>query len=81
MTNKRDKIEMICQKASEIGIHEIIIRTSKRSMIQIISDNKIQRLQTIILEASEQSRNGHIPIIKVIKKIQDLPKSLVAFQD
>lgn len=81
MTNKRDKMELICQKATEIGIDTIGIRTSKRSVIQIIWDNKIDRLKTICLEAAEQSRNRHVPTITFTKSIKDLPPSFVAYQD
>jgi RsmE family RNA methyltransferase len=57
MTNKRDKMELIVQKLSEIGVDHITIRTATRSIIQIISDHKKERLKTIALEATEQSWN------------------------
>ncbi|MFA7284425.1 MAG: RsmE family RNA methyltransferase [Candidatus Absconditabacterales bacterium] len=81
MTNKRDKMELICQKATEIGIHNIIIRKAKRSVIQVISDAKVERLQTICLEAAEQSFNRNAPSISICNKIQDLPQSYVAYQE
>ena len=81
MTNKRDKMELICQKATEIWISHIIIWTSKRSVIQTIADNKLDRLKLICLEAAEQSFNRTMPEITICRKIQDLPKSYVAYQD
>ncbi len=81
MTNKWDKIELICQKATEIGISNIIIRTSKRSVIQIISDTKLERVQTICLEAAEQSYNRIVPQISICKNIKELPKWYIAYQD
>jgi RsmE family RNA methyltransferase len=74
MVNKRDKIELIAQKAAEIGIDTIGIRISKRSVIQVISDNKLERLKSICLEAAEQSRNWHVPELKVYQKIEELPR-------
>lgn len=80
MVNKRDKIELIAQKAAEIGIDTIGIRISKRSVIQVISDNKLERLKSICLEAAEQSRNWHVPELKVYQKIEELPRWFVASQ-
>lgn len=81
MTNKRDKMELICQKATEIWLSHIIIWTSKRSVIQTIADNKLDRLKLICLEAAEQSFNRTMPEITICRKIQDLPKSYVAYQE
>jgi 16S rRNA (uracil1498-N3)-methyltransferase len=81
MTNKRDKMELICQKASEIGIQNIIIRTSKRSVIQDLSENKISRINLICVEAAEQSHNRNVPQIKIVKNIKDIPQGYLAYQD
>ena len=72
MTNKRDKMELICQKASEIGIQNIIIRTSKRSVIQDLSENKISRINLICVEAAEQSHNRNVTQIKIVKNIKEV---------
>jgi 16S rRNA (uracil1498-N3)-methyltransferase len=81
MTNKRDKMELICQKASEIGIGKILIRISKRSVIQDLSENKISRINLICVEAAEQSHNRSVPQIQTVKKINDIPKGYLAYQD
>lgn len=81
MTNKRDKMELIVQKLSEIGVDHITIRTATRSIIQIISDHKKERLKTIALEATEQSWNWWVPTLDVATSYQDLPVSMVAYQE
>ena len=82
MPNKVDKIEFITQKLTEIAVDEIIFRPSIRSQIREIPEKKLQRLQTIILEATEQSWWYKIPTIRFIKKItQDLyhDKKVIVF--
>lgn len=54
--------ELIVQKATEIGVHEIFPliteRTEKRRM------SKFERLQLIAMEAAEQCGRMHIPLIR-----------------
>lgn len=80
MVNKRDKMELIAQKAAEIGIDSLWIWVSKRSVITVISENKLERIQSIMLEAAEQSRNRSLPQLQIIKHIKDLSPSYVAYQ-
>lgn len=81
MTNKWDKMEMVCQKVTEIGVSSIGIWISKRSIITVISANKLERLQSIVIEAAEQSRNREVPEIKIYTKINQLPQSYLAYQE
>lgn len=61
MSNKRDKIELITQKLTEIGITQIIFRPAERSVIKERNKTKATRLQKIIKEATEQSRSWFLP--------------------
>ena len=62
---KKDKMEMIVQKAVELGVYEIIPVNMKRTIVKL--DNakkemaKLNRWQTIANEASKQSRRGILP--------------------
>ncbi|MBO4516461.1 RNA methyltransferase [bacterium] len=56
MSNKRDKIELIVQKLSEIGIKHIYFWPSERSVIKEWNEKKAERLNKIAKEAIEQSR-------------------------
>jgi 16S rRNA (uracil1498-N3)-methyltransferase len=55
---KRDNFELVAQKATEVGVSEIVplvtARTVKRGL-------KTERLHTIIHEAAEQSGRGVVP--------------------
>lgn len=64
MPNKRDKIELIVQKLSEIWIDQIIFWPSERSIIKEWNTKKAERLSKIAKEATEQSRNRFLPEIK-----------------
>lgn len=81
MSNKRDKIELIAQKSAEIGVDNLIIWIAMRSVIKTLSDHKLTRLRSILIEASEQSRNRHTPVISILHTLQELPMSYVAHQD
>lgn len=63
MPNKRDKIELIVQKLSEIWIDQIIFWPSERSVIKERNEKKAERLLKIVKEATEQSRNRFMPEI------------------
>ena len=62
---KKDKMELIVQKAVELGAYEIIPVNMKRTIVKIDNDKKekarVSRWQTIANEASKQSRRGILP--------------------
>ncbi|MCL2108896.1 MAG: 16S rRNA (uracil(1498)-N(3))-methyltransferase [Oscillospiraceae bacterium] len=64
---KGDKLDLIVQKATELGVSEIIPVVSKRCVSRPKSDNsgkssgKIARLQKIAEQAAKQSGRGKIP--------------------
>lgn len=55
LPNKFEKMELIVQKVTEIGVQHIIFFPAKHSLLKEISAAKMQRLEKISLEASEQS--------------------------
>jgi 16S rRNA (uracil1498-N3)-methyltransferase len=61
MSNKRDKMELIVQKATECGISQITVVPMQRSVITTCNTNKRKRLEAIMLEAVEQSRSNQVP--------------------
>ena len=74
LANRMDKIELIVQKLAEIGSHEIIFFPSDRSTIREVKEKTLLRLQTIALEAAEQSFGRHIPKITHQKSIYHIHK-------
>mgnify|MGYP000277175568 FL=1 len=63
---KGTKMELILQKLTEIGVDEIILVQTKRSVTKIDNkkeDKKIERWERIIYEAAKQSKRGKIPTL------------------
>jgi len=72
MSNKRDKMEIIVQKLSEIWIKHIYFRPSERSIIRERNEKKLERINKIAKEAVEQSRWRFLPEIKFEKDISKI---------
>ena len=68
---KKNKIDFIIQKATEIGVKKIFPILTERSSIRNISTS---RLSAIAKEASEQSNRISIPEISNLMTIQELLK-------
>jgi 16S rRNA (uracil1498-N3)-methyltransferase len=72
---KEAKMDLILQKATELGVYEIIPVIMKRSIVKLDDskeDKKIERWTKICKEASEQSKRVDIPIVTPIKKLTEL---------
>ncbi len=63
---KGQKTDLIVQKLTEIGVSEIVLVDTDRSVSKIDkkSDKKIERWQKIAYEASKQSKRGIIPKVR-----------------
>ena len=81
MSNKRDKMETIVQKLSEIWIKHIYFRPSERSIIRERNEKKLERINKIAKEAIEQSRWRFLPEIKFEKDISKIIewKNIIVF--
>ncbi len=63
---KGDKMELIIQKAVELGVKEVIPVSAKRSVVKLDekkAQKKIARWQAISESAAKQSRRGIIPSV------------------
>ena len=88
---KADKMELIIQKTTEIGIDKIIPIDMVRCVVKLDSKEekkKIERWQKIAEVAAKQSKRGKIPEIKNKIKIKELADKineyyifLVAFEE
>lgn len=65
---KRENFELVVQKATEIGIAEIVPLITERT---VKLDIKEDRLQKIIMEAAEQSGRGRLPILHAPMQFTD----------
>ena len=72
MSNKRNTMETIVQKLSEIWIKHIYFRPSERSIIRERNEKKLERINKIAKEAVEQSRWRFLPEIKFEKDISKI---------
>ncbi|TWT26192.1 16S rRNA (uracil(1498)-N(3))-methyltransferase [Planomicrobium sp. CPCC 101110] len=72
---KGDKLELITQKSTELGMHALLPFAADRSIVKWDSsknDKKIARLQKIAKEAAEQSHRTHIPEIHSVHTFNQL---------
>lgn len=72
---KEAKMDLVLQKATELGVNKIIPVTMERSIVRLDSEReikKIERWTKICKEASEQSMRVTIPVITEVKKLSDL---------
>ena len=89
--SKGDKLDMIVQKSTEMGVNKIIPFNSKYSIVKWDegkAKKKQQRFQKIAIEAAEQSHRQSIPTIEELKNLNQLIESskdyshkLVAYEE
>ncbi|WP_313891797.1 16S rRNA (uracil(1498)-N(3))-methyltransferase [Psychrobacillus sp.] len=78
---KGDKLELITQKATELGMHTLYPFEAKRSIVKWDkqkNEKKIARLQKIAKEAAEQSHRSFMPHIHnpiTLKELLEIAKS------
>lgn len=67
---KQDKMELIIQKAVELGAYEIVPVLTKRSVVKLDNkkkeEKKLERWQAIAESAAKQSGRGIIPVVKPV---------------
>ncbi len=71
---KGPKMEMILQKLTEVGVDEIILVQTKRSVSKVDDkkeDKKLERWERIIYEAAKQSKRGKIPRLRGILSFKE----------
>lgn len=72
---KEQKLDLILQKSTELGVDEIIPVIMERSIVKIEEgkiDKKLERWTKICKEAAEQSKRVNIPTITSIKRLKEL---------
>ena len=72
---KEQKMDYILQKATELGVNEIIPLNLERSIVKLDKkkeESRIIRWTKICKEASEQSKRQSIPNIRKVMEIKDL---------
>lgn len=70
---KADKMDLIVQKAIELGVHEIIPVLTKRSVVKLDekkAKKKVERWNVIAESAAKQAGRGYIPVVKEVMKYE-----------
>ncbi len=88
---KGDKMELIIQKAVELGIHEIIPTEMNRCVVKLDEKkkkSKVARWQAISESAAKQSKRNSVPLIngvlsygKALEKAKELDVLLVPYEN
>ena len=77
---KKDKFELIIQKAVELGAAEIVPVMTGRVVVKLEDkkkeEKKMQRWQAIAMEAAKQSGRGIIPAVRPVHSFFDAVKAL-----
>ena len=71
---KADKMELIVQKAVELGVYEIIPVATKRAVVKLDekkAKSKIARWQTIAEAAAKQSKRRIVPSIHMVMSLKE----------
>ena len=66
---KKDNFELVVQKATELGVNHVVPIICEHSEKRKL---KMDRIQKIAIESSEQSGRGDIPVIHEVTTIQKL---------
>jgi 16S rRNA (uracil1498-N3)-methyltransferase len=76
---KMDKMELIVQKAVELGVHEIVPVMTKRVIVKLEDKKKeakkLERWQAIAEGAAKQSCRGIIPMISPVQSFSEAVKN------
>jgi len=73
--DKDDKVSLILQKATELGVSEFIPFTSQRTQKIKIDQKKLDRWAKVIVEAVRQSERLWIPQIRDVANFKNLIRS------
>ncbi|HHV10748.1 MAG TPA: 16S rRNA (uracil(1498)-N(3))-methyltransferase [Clostridiales bacterium] len=76
---KKDKMELIIQKAVELGVYDIVPVMTKRTVIKLEDkkkeEKKLERWQAIAEEAAKQSGRGIIPVVRPVQSFKEAVNS------
>lgn len=90
--SKGNKMELIFQKGTEIGLKGFYPLATKRSVVKVKDikkeESKVERWNTIVEEAAKQSKRDFIPRVEpivsfdeMIKILKDKANIIVAYED
>lgn len=88
---KGDKLELIIQKAVELGVVRIVPVMTKRTIVKLDAkkeQKKLERYNAIALSAAKQSKRGVIPVVdrvmtfrEALEDAKQLDMNLIPYED
>ena len=72
---RREKFELVLQKAAELGVSRIVPFESSRCVVHAKKEKgerQLSRWQDIVKEAAEQCKRNQIPVVEEICSLKDL---------
>lgn len=88
---KSDRIELIVQKCTELGISELVLVRSERTVVRLDGpgqERKLDRLRRIAAEAAEQCGRSMIPSLRgvlsfseLVEMIGEFPLAVIAWEE
>src|SRR5690606_32483794 len=73
---KGDKMDLIVQKSTEVGVKEIFPVITNRTVVKIRDEKKekkkVDRWKTICLEAAKQSKRDLVPVVNPILSFEEM---------
>ncbi|WP_422123121.1 16S rRNA (uracil(1498)-N(3))-methyltransferase [Planococcus sp. X10-3] len=79
---KGDKLDLITQKSTELGMFALLPFAAERSVVKwdaAKGEKKISRLQKIAKEAAEQSHRTHLPAIHNVHSFKQLMEAATSY--
>lgn len=77
---KGDKTELVVQKATELGVAEIAVFSS-RFCSAYMNENKTERLRKVAREAAKQCLRATVPTVEYFEKFEDTLDSCSGFEN
>lgn len=71
---KGERMDAVIEKCTELGISQIIPVVTERTVVALNQEKKTKRAnkyKNIVVRASEQSENCHLPVVQEITTIKD----------
>ena len=88
---KADKMELIIQKAVELGVYEVVPVSTKRAVVKLDAKKakkKVERWNTIALSAAKQAKRGRIPEVLPVMTLKEafgyakeMDASIIPYED
>jgi len=79
---KFDRMEMVFEKATELGVARIVPVIARRSEkgLEKAADKRMRRWRKVVLEASQQSRRACLPEVDELVKFRDAISAEMGFR-